>query len=96
MSDLKNYTLNAETGEFTLSGMDANLIITPVVITEAIEKSNYIPALTKIALYNIVAEQTLDNAIKVMDFLLKAKELLVDNPSVYNIVENTVIIILKQ
>ena len=59
----------------------------PAVIIDAVEKSNLIPSLTKIALCNIVLEQTLDNAIKVIDFLLKAKDLLADNPSVYNIVE---------
>ena len=39
MNDPKSYTLKCNTGEFILTGMDANLIVTPAVITKAIEKS---------------------------------------------------------
>ncbi len=66
------------------------------VLIDAVEESNEIPSLTKTALRQIIVGIALDNSIKVIDFLLKAKELLIDSPNIYDIVENIIKSLLNQ
>jgi len=71
----------------------------PAVLIDAIENSELIPKLKKAALCNIVIGLKLDNAIKAVEFLIKAKELLSDDPITYNVVMNitkNIVLIINQ
>lgn len=87
MNEPKNYTLKCDTGEFILTGMDANLIVTPAVINKAIEKSDL--SLTEqtilIALITNITNTDHQNTEKLLSATYNA---LVDNPELFsNLIE---------
>ena len=82
MNNPRSYTLQGDTGEFILTGIDANLIVSPAVLTDAIEKSELsLPHQT--ILITIIAELTKQGVVLLKEVISEVHSTLIDNPELW-------------